>query len=218
MSKPKTAHRPAPKKTATKKAPAKAPAKAAKKVSNLTRIMKMSDEAIKKRNEKFNKLSPMQKRVAVAEEVILMLKAKQFVAGDGYGRELDTLYEDRKADIRKGEVQKTLVSGIVCEGCAKAGIFIAKASLGNDVQMRSYLAQDVAHNESRELFGDAADIIEDLYEDNSERTGFDYDYLDQFWGKRTPPSRYGEPKKRMLAIFESIVKNKGCVVIGNDKY
>ena len=180
----------------------------------------------KKKNAEFNALSPMKKRVAVAQDVLLQLKIGKFKAGDGYG---SSKFRGRKLyhydPLGVADLQTNLIAGMECVGCAKGACLISRARLGDKVFMEYFdSVEDNAHRVSYEIFGEyCADIIEALYEvwehprdwssDTSthEKHAFD-EYRDSL------PPRHSKPRERMEAIYQNIVDNKGKLKIGKYRY
>lgn len=179
----------------------------------------MTKKELQERNAAFNALPPMKKRVAVAKDVLLMLGTGKFVAEDGYGvlRKKGGLLSVSSFENLQPILQ---LSGIVCEGCAKAAAVVAKARLGNDVY--GWIA-DNAHSVSDEVFGESlSKIIECVYEDWVERDELmDFSYREAVAIKkfaRSIPGRFDDPKARMIAIYQNIVTNRGRFVVGKYKY
>ncbi len=143
-------------------------------------------ERIKKDNAAYEAMTSMERRVAVAKEVRLMLKKGTFLAGSGYGTvnsvggyspDLPMLNKSEpyysRAKFPLGDLQPIIrAGGFECVGCAKAAIIVARAAVGNEVHITrksfdgDYSAQPLAARISKEVFGDqCADLIECLYED-----------------------------------------------------
>ena len=180
----------------------------------------------KKKNAEFNALSPMKKRVAVAQDVLLQLKIGKFKAGDGYGT---AKMRGRKLDhydpLDIGDLQTNLIAGMECVGCAKGACLISRARLGDKVTMENIDSiEDNAHKVSYEIFGErCADLIEALYEGwrhpedwSSGLSGHEERAFDDY--KRLLPVRGGKPRERMEAIYQNIVDNKGKLKLGKYRY
>ena len=169
-------------------------------------------------NARFNALPPMEKRLAIARDILSQLKAGAFIAGSGYGSEHQRWF------LPLGDLQKNLNDGVVCDGCAKAAILISKARLGNEVivdddfyGLNKMLAQEV----SRAFFGvKCADVIEALYEGNAGYCVFDVSTPEYFaiekYIDRLPDGILD--RERMERIYKNIVRNKGYLKIGEYKF
>lgn len=182
--------------------------------THLDRIRKLNTMDVEKRNARFNALSPLKKRVHIAAEAILMIDAGQFIPGDGYGKVPDPVYKHNFAQFPDGNLQKLLMDGITCVGCAKTAAVVARASLGNEVDRRRFGYTDtMAHKVSAEIFGeDLSNIIEALYEDSEfygSRFGHGSEVLNGLCASL--PSRKESPDKRMKAIYARIVKGDGLL-------
>lgn len=202
-------------KKAVKKAPIKIKRKPIEK-SNLSQIIGMDKEIIKKRNDAFNKLSEHEKRKHVLNEALLIMRENKFIAGDGYGR---TYPKSSYCYLPSGDIQKQLMNGLVCEGCAKTAIVVARASLGDRAKMGSSVSA-LAHRVSFEIFGKrCADLIEALYEEVG--SGFDYGSEENIAFENLSsslPGRWGSPSNRLKAIFKRMLKDDGYLVIAGEKY
>jgi len=184
--------------------------------THLDRIRKNSQKYIQKKNDEYNAMSPIKRRVHTLKELVLMMETRQFVGGSGYGSLTE---EGSYAEVSRGDLQNLLVRNteIQCIGCAKAGIMFAKAVLGNDVEKRFYGSElSDANSVSHEILGPSlANLIESLYE-----LPYDFDYrirgnelsvLRQFKSKL--PDRSTEPHERLLVLYKNIIKNRGHFVI-----
>lgn len=167
-------------------------------------------------NAKFNALSPMEKRLAIARDILSQLKAGAFIAGSGYGSEF------RRGLLPQGDLQKNLSDGVVCEGCAKAAILISKARLANEVIVHNQSSQDMAHETSREIFGEeCADVIEALYELDSGclwRLNLSYDQRAAVYRAHERIYAVTDRETRMRLIYQNIVDNGGKLKVGRYKF
>lgn len=173
----------------------------------------ISLKKLRENNAKFHVLPEMEKRVAIAKEVILQLEQGRFVAGFGYGHVCS-------GEISGDDLQEDLHKGVVCVGCAKGACIAAKAWLGNDIDGRDigYNSQALAHAVSYEIFGQTcADLIEALYENGlvkhivltSEQRRSFFVYADKL------PVFY---ENKMKAIYQNIIDNNGHLKIGKYKF
>ncbi len=173
----------------------------------------ISLKKLRENNAKFHALLEMEKRVAIAKEVILQLEQGRFVAGFGYGRV-------HSGEFPSGDLQEDLHKGLVCVGCAKGACIAAKAWLGNDIDGTSfhYEPRTLARKVSYEIFGQTcADIIEALYERgfvNPVVLTFDQKKSFYAYDDKLPKTSY----RRMKAIYQNIIDNKGFLKIGKYKF
>lgn len=186
----------------------------------------LDQEAIDRLNEKFLSMNIMEKRVAIAKEVIMEIGDGSFMPGSGYGMFIKpntaepTLIHSELFDIN--EIMQT--SGISCLGCAVSAAVVANLTLSGKKIKRvisgSAFSGAVNHN-NLEPFGELSfGIIESMYE-GWELSGYVMnnigdDAIQSFndLSKNLP----GDRKERMIAIFQSIIDNEGAIVIGNFKF
>lgn len=193
------------------------------KEQRLQELQALTPAELKKKNAKFNALPPMKKRVAIAEEILLQIRMKQFIPGDGYGSTYegpDARYGPLTSPFPYGDIQQSFINGITCIGCAKAGVIVARAALGDKVKRKDGVGvSNLAHKVSAEIFGkELANIIEALYESTGTylRSKEKNEALDKYRAKL--PNRYTNAAGRMKAIYKNIAKNKGFLVVGKFKF
>lgn len=187
-------------------------------VTHLDRIRRNSTDYVLKKNEEYNNMSPIARRVHTLKELVMMMKAKQFIGGSSYGYVVD---KDRnELETPGGDLQGLLIDNrsISCVGCAKAGIMFARAVLGNSVDKRWYGYElNNANEVSNEILGkNLATLVEALYELVHYQLPYDItrdelDSLSQY--KKTLPDRWNAPNERLLMIYNNIIKNRGHFVI-----
>ena len=198
--------------------------------TRVQRMRAMTEEDIKRMNDEFNSLEPRQQRLEIAREVLSMLTAKEFVASGGYASVMSQ--GEQLVPLPKGNLQINIVNGLVCEGCARGAVFVARAVLGNDVHVGDpslrfddALVRKVSADSMGQNFGP---LIETLYEDeedfplsdilepwsNSEKQA----HADFMEFKESLPDRQDNPEGRMRAIFENIVANGGNLRAGKTEH
>lgn len=163
--------------------------------------------------------------VVIARDVIARLNAKTFVAKAGWGflgRRLKKKERNPDADAR------TVLKGKKCEGCARGALFLAKLDRQNSLKLADLGICAVDPNEDA--------YCDNTEEDGAQTIGVDRhtttEYLHEFVPdqlrlieaafERDPQDGYedefaaiqfGEkfktPSKRLRAICENIIKNKG---------
>lgn len=193
--------------------------KPSKKIETMAKKSTKKTLSLEERNAKFNALPPMKKRVAVAKDILLQLEEGTFLAGIGYGRLVPN--EDGLCDdIPAGDLQKNLLNGIKCIGCAKAAVIISRAKLGDNVNLIAplYSSGWLANHVSYEIFGkQCADMIENMYE--LSLVGLPIDEAGQAAYLRYRSELYAmRVTDRMRSIYQNIIDNKGFLVIGEHKY
>ena len=172
--------------------------------------------AMEKRNAAFAKLSLPEARVKIAEDVLVALMAKRFVARSTYfsitqnirtlkeeaARKYTSAYYEPPALLVSGECQLSAVTlQVTCEVCGIGSLFVAAVERANNVSyddmssrtQRDYLVKylDTWFTE------DQLDLIEDYFENN-----FDNYMKNAPW--------FNTPKvKRMQMIMDNIISNNG---------
>lgn len=123
-------------------------------------MKKFRIEALKERNEWFNSLTPAEKRVEVAKDVLVSLKSGEFSLGLGY------LSMEFNAAIAPGSNMQCVIEEnemTQCVGCAIAAIFYSRIALGNGVR------NDLYHDNSNSLYFGREEIHEkfkDIFSEN----------------------------------------------------
>lgn len=140
---------------------------------------------------KFSQLTAAQKRVAIAKDVLLQIKAKKYLTGNGY------LYVVRGEHVTK--LSKDNLSSIkACHVCAIGAAAVScirkfnKHSIDLRLSGSDRLMPTLLDWFSREQI----ELIEGCFEGHSLVSG---DYF----------RRYKTRKNRMVAIFKNIIANNG---------
>lgn len=158
----------------------------------------MLASSIRRKNARFNKKTKLEKRVAIAKDVLLQLKANKYIATRGV-----YLHADKPiADIpHYGEVQLQPIllknNAPKCEVCARGAMFCSAVRLGNNFNInrhntscekRIYSAS--FENIEKSIFSSSIiSKIEEYFENSDHIHENDID--------------------AMIAIMENIIKNKG---------
>ena len=100
---------------------------------------------LEKRNEWFNNLTRSQKKVQIAKELLWALKNDQFKISKSYFNLTVSKVVESIKDVfkfkRRSQIQNYLEipvmekNGIICSGCAIAGLFYAAIRLGDNVKI-----------------------------------------------------------------------------------
>lgn len=178
----------------------------------LTRVEKLKQElkiamSIEKRNKAFNKLSKPEKRVAIAKDVIIALKAKKYIAKSG-----DYLNLNSKSgkDLFGVNINQELLCSddVTCTVCAIGAMFTSKVAISNnfddyrpsDNEMRSHLSKYFSMPQLH--------LIESAFEGwEKGSTSISGNIPND--NHMIFEEKYPNDNDRMIAIMENIVENKG---------
>ena len=97
-----------------------------KEIEKIKDKLAKDNRSVKRRNEQFAKLSPSEKRVQIARDVIAQLASKKLIATAGVwltGTDGDNLFDEKDVE-RNPELQEILSKQESCEGCALGGMFM----------------------------------------------------------------------------------------------
>ena len=196
---------------------------------------KKENKAIEKLNAKtiegnkaFAKMGKMQKRVAIAKDVIASINSKKFKATPGTYCQLKLNEKHEFEKEGKVELQTLMETGVVekCDVCAIGGIFASKVAIGNkfkvDIQAEDYWSdsQFVIETDT----DDDELLIENLkgiyneeelrlieYAFEGEDIGFRHnDESDEFHKKALSYYKvYKKADERLIAIMQNIIRNEG---------
>ena len=183
------------------------------KLSKLEEQVKLY-KTIVKNNDRFNKLSKMEKRVAIAKDVLEQIKIKKFKPAIGGYLNLDEPIEEEI------NIQELLITKeTTCRVCAIGGIFASKVILGNkcDTTLDRYdtgLDDDIMIDNLKSIFSEKElRKIEYAFE------GFDVSYGDMNFSDKecskyeTFFESFENTEHRLKAIMLNIIKNKGKFVV-----
>ena len=181
-----------------------------------TKINNITKE-IAKRNKLFEQASPAQKRVLIAKDVINLIKSGKITPMTG-----EWVYPSYKDESDDESFQKTFLKGNVedCECCALGSMMLSCTLFKNKVKVNEVNGgaldyPNLAHGHRKDVMGfrgvfpdDQCKLIEIAFE-----CGYGYygpgndgqisDRAVKFGNK------YRTERKRLLAIMNNIVKNKG---------
>lgn len=172
------------------------------------------NRSVKRRNEQFSKLSPSEKRVQIAYDVLAQLRSKRLIAtagtwlsGDG-----ESLYD--QSDVEKNvELQTVLKNREQCEGCALGGMFMCAVERHNKLKigdLESPNAGEASEGDAihylRKFFSvDQLDEIEAAFEMGEGARSGSQAAIDF-------ASEIDDDEERMRLIMENIIVNKGKFV------
>lgn len=183
------------------------------KLDKIKKTLAKENKATKYRNEQFQKLTPSEKRVQIARDVLAQLRSKRLVATSGSwltGVFGDSLYS--REDVENNvELQDLLKKQETCEGCALGGMFMCAVERHNKLKVGNLpndglIDEDDAVNYLRKFFPiNQLDEIEAAFErGGGARSGTEE--AEDF------ASEVEDDEERMRLIMENIIVNKGRFV------
>ena len=187
---------------------------------------------IARRNRKFKAAVAAERRVLIAKDVIAQVKAGRFkVASGNWVAPLTRSGSDLSVDRFEGDesVQKLFLEGDIpkCECCALGAMFMSCTLYNNkttaieleDVRFSfsDYVEEGSFTNGLSKFFSkDQLKLIESAFEGNVGHFELDVGILEgvELDGDKTSKwmDRLPNDKKRLVAIMENIIKNKGKFV------
>ncbi len=169
-----------------------------------TDILDAINKEILKNNSSFQQMSKMEKRVALAKDVIASIKSKKYKVKTGYYLQL---FNTKGGGIKRLSKENYEKEEIQCEVCAIGSLFVSNfkqnSSLkitSNDDKMINSLKGIYSENELRllEYFFEAEDVY-DIFDENVTIHGKVYDFYRE----------YMNSESRLLAMMENIISNEG---------
>lgn len=180
-------------------------------------------KTIKARNAWFNKLTPDEKRVAIAKDVIDQITAEKYVASCGIYMSIDTNKEYKEDE----SLQKVLDKEESCQVCAMGAIFASKVRLGNEFsvdQLNGWVG-DISASD-RDILK-ATDDIFSLEQMRLMEFCFENDDIDSYFWRTMERDdfntleakcndfyySYDGDSDRMLAIMQNVIDNNGVFAL-----
>jgi hypothetical protein len=158
----------------------------------------LDPKLIEKQNKAFWKMSKKKQRVEIAKDVLLQLKAKNYLAQPGIYVRSNTLNSWEYQ--QEFDFQQVLVTqSPKCEVCGIGALFCSMARVGDRISYRDDLW------DSLKLVFDRRQI--DLIEGAFEGWGYRGKGILEFYNK------YPTPNKRLAAIMRNIIKNEGELIL-----
>lgn len=172
---------------------------------------KVDLKALEKSNEKFHKLSKKKQRLAIAHDVVQQVKMKKFIASPGIYHRIGTdgpLSLDETSRLYSDMQKFLLESEKACNVCGLGAAFCSLARLGDET---SWASRD--RWALKPIFGyDQLALIEMAFEgwgfDRAEEEGLDVS-KEEVARTRDFYRRRPDASKRLVAIFNNIIKNDG---------
>lgn len=181
---------------------------------------------INKKNEAFAKMTKMEKRIAIAKDVISQVRAKKLKASPGTYCYLN-LNRKQKLD-KKGrvELQTLMNDGAIasCDVCAIGGIFASKVSIGNNFKVKvskNWINEKLEIEDESIEDDDMVKSLKGIYTERELRLieyafeGKDiYDIFDKkpdnfHDALKNFYKEYKKSENRLIAIMENIIRNEG---------
>lgn len=189
-------------------------------VSNITAL----GETVAQRNERFRNATEAQKRVMIAKDALLQVKAKKMHVMRGIylgGRALDRLYgrlaqrlKDWRLPVKEEDIFGTKPEE-ACSCCAKGALFLSKLRLaGATAEESKYCSSSIGegvewprdnYNLIEWAFETAASPVDQEHWKNQVRMNpTNAGILAKLFG-----SKHAKDSDRLIAILENIIENGG---------
>lgn len=184
----------------------------------MARIKKVTAATLKKRNAAFKKMSQVEKKIAIAKDVIALIKAEVLNAEKGY--KYETFYKEMIEYTPDSQVQSVLndrIETVKCDVCAIGAVALAKIRIGNDCTK-----EDLGANESDNLIDNVSDIFDEaemrlmevMFEsvgmtDEAEEMVEEVYGDDTLWQAEAFHQSYKDDNARLIAIMQNIIDNEG---------
>lgn len=160
--------------------------------------------------KKWSEMTPSEKRVTLAKDVISQLKKNKLSAQSGIY--VDLLLDNKVEDSE--QLNKVLKKQGTCEVCAKGALFISHIMRNNHFTIGDYYScHKTTYNEKIKKRLDSLfslsqlELIEKAFEgethDNDLKDNDLIDLANEFY------DYYEDDKERLIAIMNNIIKNKG---------
>jgi hypothetical protein len=188
------------------------------------KVVAARNRQIAKDNAAFEKMTPSEKRVTIARDVIAQLAVGRLVATTGLwlASPNGMLFDDSDAE-KDLELQAVLKKTKTCEGCAMGGLFMCAVERANKLKVSELVNVDTDEDGESfvtdgEVQGDDAfsylkrffskgqlEMIETAFEQGGGATSAGFE-------SESFAENVEDPGERMRLIMENIVVNKGKFV------
>lgn len=187
-----------------------------KQIQNLQKKAK----EIENKNRLFAKMSPAQRRVAIAEDVLAQIKARKYTIEQGTYVELKDSFRIDDANVEIADVVKT--TG--CNVCARGAAFVSACNVFNNCSIADLkegkVGQSIENISGFEKYEKKfwtqrqLGILETFFESINNGQNI-YGYASEkdtvaaaFWA-----ATFDSPEKGLIAIMKNIITNKGDIKI-----
>lgn len=190
------------------------------KSSDLSAVIAVSPKELKARNAAFNRLSKKKKRIAIANDILARIAAKQIVGESGVWA--------IAVDPKTNDLQEHLDGNGKCQCCALGAAICGVAFFKDQIELNYDDEASYGDNrdELRDIFGEKQlSLIENAFEGGDgyfNDDAYDWDSEDDNGGdlKLKPlykkaisfGKRYNSDTSRLKAIWSNVVKNDGTFV------
>lgn len=180
-------------------------------------VMEAINNATKKKNESFGKMTMMEKRVALAKDVLASIKAKKYISSPGTYVSLikNKCGYDDSIDHTMENLMDTQVT---CEVCAIGSLFVSKFKLTKKTEFDGMDDDDMIASMSG-IFGmKALRKLEYFFEGRDVADEFSTDAkLEDDVLSFTSIKANRDPETRLVSIMQNIIDNNGNFIYGNTK-
>jgi len=189
-----------------------------------TTLKKEWDKRTKEANALFNKLSASERRVAIAKDVLVQLKAKRYKATSGtYVDFKNPLIEyDNVVDLKDAPLC-ALSEGVKCQVCARGSMFMSACGLFDKVTAKD-MGMDEGFSSSLDGFNPDFQAYEDRFFPRKQlaliEAAFEGDDVQdlltddqQVAARKWYKAHKGGAEVRLKAIMQNIIRNKGTFVL-----
>lgn len=171
-------------------------------------------KSVNKTNAKFKVMSPAQKRVAIARDVLEQIKLQKFIIERGnFAIVRNGIYPDPEVFDKKYLRSKEVIA---CDVCAIGACIISGIRLFNKVTFgEKYISPEESWNLVREFFSpQQAVLIENAFEKGGGAYNCDWSEDEKLPDVDTGTAeefgeQHDDDTERAVAIFENIITNKG---------
>lgn len=187
--------------------------------SDLSTVTAISPKELKARNAAFNRLSKKKKRIAIANDILARIAAKQIIGESGvwaYAINPET-----------NDLQEHLDSNGKCQCCALGAAICGVAFFKDQIELD--YADEASYSDNRnellDIFGEEQlSLIENAFERGNgyfNEDAYDWENGDDEEGYKLKPlykkaisfgKRYKSDTSRLKAIWSNVVKNDGTFV------
>jgi hypothetical protein len=172
--------------------------------------------ALTRKQREFEKMTPREKRVAIARDVIDQIEARKLIATSVYFDLSHTAAERMRASHRSGSVDVAMVTAQAqCRVCGIGSLFVAAIERADNLKFKDFSRHDHRDAEVtylRQWFDEATlDRVEQYFERKTIECG-----VREGFRSAAPVSKHASPilvendnGRRLTMIMENIVSNRG---------
>jgi hypothetical protein len=160
-------------------------------------IMADLSKAISEKNKAFSKMTKMEKRVALAKDVIASIKSKHYIAENG--TYLDVVKKKNLDYLHSYDLETIKRSDVSCHVCAIGSLFVSTMKKKKNGKLDDVDSDEMIHAMKGIFTHSEMRLLEEIFEGGSNQDA------NIFY------ERYAadDSKGRLLGIMKNIVKNNG---------